>query len=100
MSSVWRVVAQRLTVVLYNFINSIRVFHRGANMARELYFSQDDPDSAQGFRNILATESVHNYVAAWWPPGHIIGYEHEFHHAVFDFLKAIDTHGTITPNFA
>src|SRR5258708_19970602 len=35
MSSVWRVVAQRLTVVLYNFINSIRAFHRGANMARE-----------------------------------------------------------------
>ncbi len=65
-----------------------------------LFFSQDDPDYAQGFRNILATESVHDYVSALWPPGHIIGYEHEFHHAVFDFLKAIDTHGTITPNFA
>lgn len=64
------------------------------------YFSNDDPDYAQGFRTILATESVHSYIANWWPPGHIIGYEHEFTHAVVDFLKAIDTHGSIEPNFA
>ncbi len=64
------------------------------------YFSAQDPDYAQGFRTILATEPVHAYVANWWPPGHIIGYEHEFTHAVVDFMKAIETGGTITPNFA
>ena len=29
-------------------------------------------------------------MAAWWPPGHIIGYEHSFTHTVYDFLRAID----------
>ncbi|MBL7187556.1 MAG: Gfo/Idh/MocA family oxidoreductase [Phycisphaerae bacterium] len=62
-------------------------------------FSRDDPANTQGFRTILATESVHPYMAAWWPPGHIIGYEHEFHHAVVDFLRAIATGGSIEPNF-
>jgi predicted dehydrogenase len=63
------------------------------------FFSALDPDYAQGFRTILATEPVHDYIANWWPPGHIIGYEHEFHHAVVDFMKAISTGGTIRPNF-
>ncbi|MCB8984170.1 MAG: Gfo/Idh/MocA family oxidoreductase [Ardenticatenaceae bacterium] len=63
-------------------------------------FLRDDPAYAQGFRTIIATEGgQHDYVAAWWPPGHIIGYEHEFHHAVVDFMKAIETGGSIAPNF-
>ncbi len=64
------------------------------------YFSSQDPDYSQGFRTILVTESVHPYVANWWPPGHIIGYEHEFTHAVVDFMKAIETGSSIAPNFA
>ncbi|WP_374689332.1 Gfo/Idh/MocA family protein [Promineifilum sp.] len=63
-------------------------------------FSRNDPAYAQGFRTILATEGAHHdYIANWWPPGHIIGYEHEFHHAVVDFMQAIETGGTIAPNF-
>ena len=62
------------------------------------YFSMEDPDYAQGFRTILATEPVHAYVANWWPPGHAIGYEHEHVHAVVDFLKAIDAGQDIAPN--
>ena len=63
------------------------------------FFSTDDPADAQGFRTILATEGVHEYVSNWWPPGHIIGYEHEFVHAVVDFLKAVETKTKIEPNF-
>ncbi|HVP19989.1 MAG TPA: Gfo/Idh/MocA family oxidoreductase [Spirochaetia bacterium] len=63
------------------------------------FFSSDDPANAQGFRTIIATEDVHDYVANWWPPGHTIGYEHEFVHAMVDFLKAIDTKTKIEPNF-
>ncbi len=63
------------------------------------YFSNDDPDNAQGFRTIMATESSHPYVSHWWPPGHIIGYEHGFVHAVADFMEALDKKETITPNF-
>jgi predicted dehydrogenase len=62
------------------------------------YFSMEDPDYAQGFRTILATEPVHAYVANWWPPGHAIGYEHEHVHAVVDFLKAIAEGKDIAPN--
>ena len=59
----------------------------------------DDPQSTQGCRTILVTEDVHPYIANWWPPGHNIGYEHEFHHAVADFLTAIDQGTAIAPNF-
>ena len=63
-------------------------------------FQRDDPPNAQGFRTIIATEGgQHDYIANWWPPGHIIGYEHEFHHAVVDFMDAIAKGTTIAPNF-
>jgi len=66
----------------------------------ELQFhSRHDPENAQGFRTILATEPCHPYVKHWWPPGHIIGYEHAFTHAVADFVASV-AHGTpLEPNF-
>jgi predicted dehydrogenase len=64
------------------------------------FFSKDDPAYAQGFRTILATEGgQHDYISNWWPPGHVIGYEHEFVHAVVDFCDAIDKKKKIEPNF-
>ena len=33
-----------------------------------------------GLPAILVTEPEHPYVGAWWPAGHIIGYEHGFTH--------------------
>jgi len=62
------------------------------------YLNLADPADEQGFRTILVTNATHPYVAAWWPPGHIIGYEHEFTHAVADFLGAMDKGTRITPN--
>ncbi len=63
------------------------------------FYSLDDPERERGFRTILATERAHPYMAAWWPPGHPIGYEHQFYHAVFDFLNAIERRASIAPNF-
>jgi predicted dehydrogenase len=63
------------------------------------FYSVNDPEYAQGFRTILATEPVHPYIANWWPPGHIIGYEHEFTHAVADFMGAVAKGEKISPNF-
>jgi predicted dehydrogenase len=63
-------------------------------------FLRDDPAYAQGFRTIMATEGgQHDYIANWWPPGHMIGYEHEFHHAVVDFMAAIENGTAIAPSF-
>jgi predicted dehydrogenase len=69
------------------------------NLNELQFFSNDDPAHAQGFRAILATEPMHPYMEGWWPPGHTIGYEHGFHHAVLDFLKAIAEGGDVRPNF-
>ena len=63
----------------------------------ELYL-EEGPDS--GFRTILATDAAHPYVASWWPPGHIIGYEHTFTHTVRDLLLAIAEDRLPEPNFA
>lgn len=52
-------------------------------------FSDDDGD-VKGFRNILVTDGGnHPYVGAWWPAGHIIGWEHTFTHGVYDLLNGI-----------
>lgn len=63
------------------------------------FFSRNDPEGAQGFRTILATEPSHPYIANWWPPGHTIGYEHGFVHAVVDFIQAVADGTPIRPNF-
>jgi predicted dehydrogenase len=52
-----------------------------------------------GFRKIFITESSHPYIAPWWPPGHIIGYEHTFIHTVYDLLEAVDGQKMPIPNF-
>jgi predicted dehydrogenase len=62
------------------------------------YLNLEDPADEQGFRTILVTNSTHPYLNAWWPPGHIIGYEHEFTHAVADFLTALEKGESISPN--
>lgn len=59
-----------------------------------------DPVEEQGFRTILVTEPEHPYVSAWWPQGHVIGWEHTFTHQVRDFLVAIRDRGTPSPSFA
>jgi predicted dehydrogenase len=54
----------------------------------------DDPPEIRGFRNILVTDRSHKYVSAWWPAGHIIGWEHTFTHGIYDLLNGI---GSGTP---
>ncbi|MGW0434393.1 Gfo/Idh/MocA family protein [Micromonospora sp. NPDC003197] len=58
------------------------------------------PSTEQGFNRILVTESDHPYLSAWWPPGHIIGYEHSFTHQMRDFLATIAAGADPTPSFA
>jgi len=63
------------------------------------YYNVDDPEGLQGFRTIQATDSSHPYLHAWWPPAHIIGYEHTFIHQVHDLMQAI-AHDTMpSPSF-
>ncbi|HEX6941144.1 MAG TPA: Gfo/Idh/MocA family oxidoreductase [Longimicrobiales bacterium] len=65
----------------------------------ELYLEDDDA-GARGFRTIQVTEpGAHPYIDAWWPPGHIIGYEHTFTHTVYALLEAIADGRTPEPSF-
>ncbi|MEV7661408.1 Gfo/Idh/MocA family oxidoreductase [Paenarthrobacter sp. NPDC089316] len=57
------------------------------------------PVREQGFRRILVNEPEHPYLEAWWPQGHIIGWEHTFTHQIRDFLLAIRDGSQPSPSF-
>jgi predicted dehydrogenase len=38
-------------------------------------------------------------MSAWWPPGHLIGYEHSFTHEMRDLLEAIAENRDPAPSF-
>lgn len=63
------------------------------------YFSRNDPPDRQGFRTIMVTEGSHPYGGAWWPSGHIIGWEHSFVHQVVDLMDAIAHQKPASPTF-
>jgi predicted dehydrogenase len=66
----------------------------------ELEFFDRDGDSAEaGFRRILVTEPGHPYLSAWWPPGHVLGWEHTFTHEVRDLVTAIAAGADPAPSF-
>ncbi|MEU7584684.1 Gfo/Idh/MocA family oxidoreductase [Micromonospora sp. NPDC049230] len=64
------------------------------------FYDATRPTVEQGFSRILVTEGEHPYMSAWWPPGHIIGYEHSFTHEMRDFIEAVATGVDPTPSFA
>jgi len=65
------------------------------------FFSVADPDGdVSGFRRVLVTEATHPYLAAWWPPGHTLGWEHTFTHQARDLLTAVARGDQPHPSFA
>jgi len=68
-------------------LNSLRFYDRTA------------PEGRQGFTQVLVTEPQHPYVSAWWPAGHMLGYEHGFSHQVVDLVGAIDAGTDPHPSF-
>jgi predicted dehydrogenase len=64
------------------------------------FYDAERPTAEQGFTRILVTEPEHPYMAAWWPPGHLIGYEHSFTHEMRDLIEAIAAGEDPTPSFA
>ncbi|MCU1405928.1 MAG: Gfo/Idh/MocA family oxidoreductase [Glaciihabitans sp.] len=64
------------------------------------FFDAAAPITEQGFTRIIVTEPEHPYIAAWWPAGHLLGYEHGFSHQVKDFVEAIAAGTDPSPSFA
>jgi predicted dehydrogenase len=80
--------------------NAGSLFFDLEDMNRLKFFSRRDPKDRQAFRDILVTEPSHPYIKQWWPPGHIIGYEHTFTHTIADFVKGVATAKNAQPTFA
>jgi len=70
------------------------------NMNSLQYYDATAPEGQRGFTSIMVTEPVHPYIAAWWPPGHTLGYEHGFSNQVADFVNGITSGTQPTPSFA
>ena len=64
----------------------------------EVYLTEDRA-GLQGFHTISVTEAVHPYAGAWWPAGHILGYEHTFVHAIKDLMDGIKAGKAPHPTF-
>ncbi len=86
--------------------NTFQIYGRKGSLAFNLermneleFYDGTEKQADQGYKTIGVTESVHPYVGAWWPPGHIIGYEHTFVHAIHDFLVALEKDTMPSPNF-
>ena len=53
-----------------------------------------------GFRMILVTDRDHPFMQNWWPPGHILGWEHTFVHELHHSLGAIRDDRDVAPHGA
>jgi predicted dehydrogenase len=57
-------------------------------------------EGAKGFRTLLVSEAEHPFWRWWWPPGHMIGWEHTFVHEVHRLLESIATGAPVGPHGA
>jgi predicted dehydrogenase len=53
----------------------------------------------RGYETVLVTEESDPYVDRWWPPGHVIGWEHTFVHENYEFLSAVAEGRSFEPSF-
>jgi len=64
----------------------------------EVFTTSDAPD-VPGYHNVLVTGPDHPYVGHYWPPGHIIGWEHTFISTLADFLECLSKNEPFHANF-
>ncbi|GAB3519269.1 Gfo/Idh/MocA family protein [Arthrobacter monumenti] len=84
----------------------IEVFGSAGSLAFDLeslnelqYYDAGTPAGRQGFSRILVTEEEHPYLQAWWPTGHILGWDHTFTSQAADFINAIASGTPPEPSF-
>ena len=64
------------------------------------FYDRTESETTAGFRRILVTEPDHPYLEAWWPPGHVLGWEHTFVNQARDLLTDIAASEDPEPSFA
>jgi len=68
----------------------------GLERLNELEVSFEDD---RGYQTILVTDEDDPYGGRWWPPGHVLGWEHTFVHENYEFLTAVAEGSEYEPNF-
>ena len=63
------------------------------------FFDADGSPQTRGVTDILVTNPDHPYAGHFWPPGHIIGYEHTFIATMADFLNDLASGEPFHANF-
>ena len=53
----------------------------------------------RGYETVLVTDESDPYVEHWWPPGHVLGWEHTFVHEDYEFLSAVRDGEEFEPSF-
>jgi predicted dehydrogenase len=54
-------------------------------------------NEAGAFADVLVTDAKHPFMQHWWPPGHILGWEHTFVHELAHLLTCITQDKDIAP---
>jgi predicted dehydrogenase len=65
-----------------------------------VYLDGATPADLTGFRDVIVTESHHPHLKAWWPRGHILGWEHAHINQIAHILRAVATDAPIGPDCA
>jgi predicted dehydrogenase len=60
----------------------------------------DGPRQLRGLQRVLAIDPGQPGVAGWWPPGHVLGWEHTFIDELHHFLSAVMTGAEVGPEGA
>jgi predicted dehydrogenase len=61
------------------------------------YYSMLDPPGRRGFKTIIATEVTHPFGGIYWPPGHMLGWEHAMVNQVYHFFDALANDKRVEP---
>ena len=61
-----------------------------------VYWHAGQPET-RGWTEVLVTEGTHPFIENWWPPGHVIGWEHTFVHEIAHLLDAIANDHDVQP---
>ncbi len=83
-----------LTIEVYGEHGSL-----GFDLERLNELRVHDRDTHGGTSTVLVTDPGHPYVDAWWPPGHVLGWEHTFVHQAADLLRSLGDGTDPTPSF-
>jgi predicted dehydrogenase len=66
----------------------------------DIQWAEGEPADSRGFQKVMVTEGSDPWINYWWPPGHMIGWEHTFVHEIYHLLDCIINKKDVGPEGA